>query len=152
MIGVLNRWIMAAEQGGAHIVASRDWHPPGHISFREQGGPWPAHCVQETEGAQFCDGLRLPPAVEVVSKGTDLNADCYSDFEGTGLADRLKRMGIRRVWIGGIALDVCVRATALDAVKAGFETHLIQDGTQAIDDASGRRTVDELQGAGVTVH
>ena len=60
VVPVLNRWIEAARAGGAAVVASRDWHPPGHVSFRERGGPWPAHCVQGTDGAAFHPGLRLP--------------------------------------------------------------------------------------------
>jgi nicotinamidase/pyrazinamidase len=152
MIDVLNQWIDSAQNSGSQIVITRDWHPADHVSFREQGGPWPAHCVQGTWGAQFCDELRLPEKFEVVSKGADRNIDSYSDFEGSGLAEQLAQAGVRRVWVGGLALDVCVRATVLDALEAGFETHLIREGTQPIDEDAGRRALEEMQAAGAIVH
>src|SRR5690349_9197046 len=70
VVPVLNRWNEAASAGGATVVASRDWHPAGHVSFRERGGPWPPHCVQDTKGAAFHPGLRLPADVLIVSKGS----------------------------------------------------------------------------------
>ena len=72
VVPVINRWLQAAHEGGAKIVVSRDWHPVGHSSFREQGGPWPAHCIQDTKGAQFHPKLNLPPRVMVISKGTQI--------------------------------------------------------------------------------
>jgi nicotinamidase/pyrazinamidase len=145
---VLNRWIETAQKGGAEVVASRDWHPAGHVSFRERGGPWPAHCVQNTWGAEFHPALLLPSRTQVVSKGTDPDRDNYSAFENTGLAETLKRRGVRRLWIGGLAQDVCVRATVLDALKEGFETHLIEEATRPVDADAGRRAIEEMRGAG----
>src|SRR5690606_20243179 len=104
-------------------------HPPDHASFREQGGPWPTHAVAGTPGAEFRSTLRLPPDAEIVSKGTERDRDCYSAFRDSGLAERLRSAGVRRVWIGGLALDVCVRETALDALREGFEVHLLREGS-----------------------
>jgi nicotinamidase/pyrazinamidase len=151
IVPVINRWIRAAQQRGAKVVASRDWHPEGHISFQSQGGPWPRHCVQGTEGAEFHAELELPGNTQVISKGLSPARDNYSALDGTGLADDLRRAGIGRVFIAGLAEDVCVRATALDACRAGFEVHLIKDATRPVDPAKGERALAEMQQAGVLV-
>ena len=151
IVPVLNRWIDAALAGGAAIVASRDWHPPDHVSFQACGGPWPTHCVQDTPGAAFHEGLRLPADAQVVSKGDDPDRDNYSDFAGTRLADWLRARGVQRVWIGGLALDYCVRATALDALGERFEVHLVKAGTRPIDPHGGQQAIAELRAAGCIV-
>jgi len=157
VIPTLNRWIDAAERGGAKIVASRDWHPPEHCSFHQQGGEWPPHCIQGSEGAQFHPALRLPADALIVSKGPELERDSYSVFEeavdreGHDVVKQLKQEGIRRLWIGGLALDVCVRATTLDAVEAGFEVHLIRDATSPVDERAAPKALDELRAAGVFI-
>lgn len=149
VVEVLNRWIERATRDHARVVASRDWHPPQHVSFREQGGPWPSHCLQETEGAAFHPALELPEDAEIVSKGMRQDADNYSAFDNTGLAEELRRAGVERVWLGGLAQDVCVRQTALDARKAGFEVHLIEDATRPVDPQQGEAALREMQAAGV---
>lgn len=151
VVPVLNRWIEAAQRVGAPIFASRDWHPPGHVSFTEQGGPWPVHCVQGTPGAELRNDLRLPAGAEVLSKGEAPDHDDYSAFQGTGLAEKLRDAGARRVFMGGLALDVCVRASALDSVKEGFETYVILPATRAVNLNPGddERTINELHEAGV---
>lgn len=150
-VEVLNRWIDAARHGGSCIVASRDWHPPGHVSFRARGGPWPEHCVRETEGAQFFDQLRLPDQTVIVSKGVDPDADQYSPFEASDLADWLTDQGVRRLWVGGLAREVCVRATVLDAIRAGFEVHVVVEGTAPVDPVQGERALEELRDAGAVL-
>jgi nicotinamidase/pyrazinamidase len=151
IIAPLNAWIVQAEHGGAVIVASRDWHPRGHPSFKTEGGPWPEHCVQDTPGAAFCSGLRLPVKALLICKGVRLDRDQYSAFDETGLAAALRKRGVERVWITGLALDVCVRATALDAVKAGFETHVVLRLCRALSLASEREALDEMRKAGVNI-
>jgi nicotinamidase/pyrazinamidase len=153
VVPVLNRWIQAAEEAGAPIVASRDWHPHNHISFKEQGGPWPRHCVQNTPGALFHPGLNLPARIRLVSKATESDQESYSALGGTGLAEELKRGGIRRLWVGGLALDFCVRATVLDALREGFEVHLIKEATRAVNvhPGDGERAVREMQTAGCII-
>lgn len=153
VVPVLNRWMRAAEEGGAKVIASRDWHPPGHVSFQVRGGPWPAHCVQNTAGAELHPGLDLPVHARVISKGTDPDRDNYSAFDGTGLADELNQQGVRRVWVGGLAQDVCVRATVLDGLQAGFEMHLIKDATRAVNAHSGdgERALQEMREAGCVI-
>ena len=95
VIAPLNRALDAFQARGLPVIATRDWHPPGHCSFRERGGPWPVHCVQGTHGADFHPTLRLPPGAVVVSKGTDPAREAYSGFEGTPLADMLRSATLR---------------------------------------------------------
>jgi nicotinamidase/pyrazinamidase len=148
VIPVLNDWIDAAQAEGVPIYASRDWHPAHHVSFEESGGPWPEHCVQDTPGAQFHPDLKLPDSTVKISKGVRLDKDQYSAFDDTGLADYLKDKGVERVWIGGLAEDVCVHATVLDACKAGFETHLIPDATRPVTPEGGEKARREMEEAG----
>jgi nicotinamidase/pyrazinamidase len=153
VVPVLNGWIEEAERAGALIVASRDWHPPDHVSFEERGGPWPRHCVQGTRGAEFHPGLRLPPGTMILSKATDPEREAYSDFEGTDLAERLRARGVRRLWVGGLALDYCVKATVLDARREGFETHLIESATRAvgIEPSDENRALEEIRLSGAII-
>jgi nicotinamidase/pyrazinamidase len=146
----LNEWISEAIRRGVPVFASRDWHPAGHISFKQRGGPWPPHCVQNTPGAAFHPDLNLPPNAQVISKATSPDQDSYSAFGGTDLAQRLRSAHVKRVWIGGLARDYCVRATALDAIREGFEVHLIVDATRAVDvnPDDGQRALEEIQRAG----
>ncbi|MSO70539.1 MAG: isochorismatase family protein [Alphaproteobacteria bacterium] len=132
VIPVLNEWLAAARALGVPVYASRDWHPRGHMSFTERGGPWPPHCIQDTQGAEFHPALKLPPDAIVVTKGVRFDQDQNSAFDQTGLAVELKRAGVRRLWVGGLAEDVCVLASVLDARKAGFATHLIPEGARPV--------------------
>ncbi|RLI36059.1 nicotinamidase, partial [Candidatus Bathyarchaeota archaeon] len=116
-----------------HIYATRDWHPPNHKSFREYGGIWPAHCVQGSVGAEFHPDLELPEDVIVISKATDPDREAYSGFEGTNLLEDLRSRGVRRVFIGGLATDYCVKSTVLDALRYGFETYLLVDAIRGVD-------------------
>ncbi len=151
VVPVLNRWIERARRLGVPVFASRDWHPKGHLSFKPQGGEWPVHCVQGTTGADFHPDLVLPPDVSVVTKGDRTDRDQYSAFDATGLADELRRRGVTRVFVGGLAEDVCVRATALDAVKSGLKTHLIAGATKPVTPAGGKAAIKEMRQAGVVI-
>lgn len=148
VVPVLNRWVAAAVNSGVPVFASRDWHPRQHLSFDESGGEWPVHCVQDTAGAQFHPELALPDDAIVVTKGTRFDRDQYSAFDETGLAGELRRRGVRRVWIGGLAQDVCVRATVLDALREGFDTIVIEDATRPVTPAGGERALEEMRQAG----
>lgn len=152
IVPVLNDWIAAAQRSGIPVFASRDWHPPGHVSFQEQGGQWPAHCVQHSPGADFHPDLQLPPGVVIIDKGTDPQRDCYSALAAEPLQDELRRRQVRRLWIGGLALDVCVRATVLDALRAGFDVHLIADAVRAVNPSRADSTLHELAAAGALIH
>lgn len=151
VIPVLNDWISAAVQAGVPVYASRDWHPAHHVSFKESGGQWPEHCVQDTPGARFHPDLALPGDAVKVSKGVRLDKDQYSAFDDTGLAGNLDERGVGRLWVGGLAEDVCVRATVLDACKAGFETRLIPDATRPVTREGGEKARREMREAGAIV-
>jgi nicotinamidase/pyrazinamidase len=115
------------------VVATRDMHPPDHASFAEQGGPWPAHCVVGTAGAALHPSVASLPIQRVQDTGTDRDDEGYSAFAGTGLAGWLREQGVGRVEVAGIATDYCVRATALDALKDGFETTVLADAVAAVE-------------------
>lgn len=153
VVPVLNEWIRQARQAGVPVFASRDWHPPGHVSFRERGGPWPPHCVQGSWGARFHPALELPPDAVVVDKGDDPDRDAYSAFQGTDLARRLREAGVRRLWIGGLAQDYCVRATVLDALRHGFAVYLLREATRPVDvrPGDGERALQEMAAAGAQI-
>jgi nicotinamidase-related amidase len=153
IVPVLNTWIDRARRAGAPIYASRCWHPRGHVSFRERGGPWPPHCVQNTPGAEFHPDLRLPAGTPIISKGTDRDRDEYSAFGTADLVGRLREHEVRRVFVGGLALDYCVRASVLDGLAAGFAMRLIRDATRPVDaqPGDGERAVAEMRAAGAAI-
>lgn len=146
----LNRVIRAFEQVGRPVFYSRDWHPPDHCSFKAQGGPWPPHCVAGTSGAGFAPDLRMPIEANVISKATTSERDAYSAFQGTTLTAQLRSAGVRRVFIGGLATDYCVKATALDARQNGLEVELLADAVRAVEvqPGDGERALQEMQKAG----
>lgn len=151
VIPLLNDWIAAAADKGVPVYASRDWHPKNHVSFQAQGGPWPPHCVQDTAGAGYHPDLRLPDDAVKVTKGVRFDHDQNSVFDETGLDAQLRREGIKRLWVGGLAQDVCVRATVLDARKAGFEVNVILEATRPITDEGGAEARREMSEAGAGV-
>jgi nicotinamidase/pyrazinamidase len=151
VVPVLNRWLAAATEVSVPVIASRDWHPAGHCSFTDQGGEWPPHCIQDSSGAAFHPDLALPAHAVIVSKATSTDRDAYSAFDGTGLAEDLERASIKRLWIGGLAQDVCVRATVLDALEAGFEVHLIPEATRPVTAEGGETAAQEMASAGAHV-
>jgi nicotinamidase/pyrazinamidase len=133
IIPALNEYAKIFKEADATIIASRDWHPPNHMSFVDQGGPWVPHCVQDTEGASFSPDLKLPEGTMIVSKATNPQKEAYSVFDGTGLDEELKKKGTSRVFIGGLATDYCVLNSTLDAKKLGYEIVVLADATRGID-------------------
>lgn len=150
VVPVINAYIGLFKDKGLPIVATRDWHPPNHCSFKDRGGPWPPHCVQGTPGAQFAPGLELPPDALIVSKATDPQEEAYSGFQGTDLHERLKSMGVRRLFVGGLATDYCVLSTVKDALSLGYRVFLLRDAVRAVDahPGDGDRAVEEMVSLG----
>lgn len=157
------------------VVATQDWHPPDHLSFASQhpdreigeqielGGLeqilWPDHCVQGTRGAEFHADLNQTSIDRIFPKGTDRLIDSYSGFydnghqKSTGLGEYLQEQLVKSVTVLGLATDFCVKWTALDAVKQGFQTRLIQTGCRGVDLSPGdvERACQEMQHAGVKI-
>ncbi|MCH8122455.1 MAG: nicotinamidase [Bacteroidetes bacterium] len=149
VVPILNRWIAAAVARGVPIYASRDWHPVGHVSFNERGGPWPPHCLQDSDGARFHSNLELPDSAVIVTKGVRFDQDQNSAFDQTGIVEQLRKDGIQRLLVGGLAEDVCVLATALDARREGFEVALIADATRPVSTQKGEKARKKMRDSGV---
>lgn len=155
VVPVLNRYAERFGEAGVPVFASRDWHPAKTKHFQAYGGVWPPHCVQGTRGAEFHPGLEMPEGTVVVSKGMDPEQDAYSAFQaedghGTLFARALSACGVRRLWVGGLATDYCVKATVLDALREGFEVRVLADAIRAVDlqQGDGERAIAEMRGAG----
>ena len=157
------------------VVATKDWHPPDHGSFaanhpgKKPGDRimldgmeqilWPVHCVQNTHGVEFAPSFDTNRVAHVFHKGTDPMIDSYSTFfdnahrRHTGLAHYLEKRGIKDIYLLGLALDYCVKYSALDARQLGFDTHVILDGCRGIDLHAGDidRALDEMKCAGAVL-
>ena len=154
------------------VVATKDWHPPNHGSFalnhkgKKPGDRiildgveqilWPVHCVQNTQGAEFAPSFDTNRIAHVFHKGTERNIDSYSTFfdnahrRHTGLAHFLEKRGIKDVYLMGLALDYCVKYSALDARYLGLNTYVIVNGCRGIELESGDidRALEEMKRAG----
>ena len=135
------------------VVATRDWHPPDHGSFAEQGGPWPVHCVAGTPGAELHPALERSAVDVIVDKGADPATEGYSGFQGTDLARLLRERAIDRVTVVGLATDYCVKNTALDALREGFAVTVDSGAVRGVEVQAGdsRRALDELRAAGAAI-
>jgi nicotinamidase/pyrazinamidase len=135
------------------VLATRDWHPPGHGSFTEQGGPWPVHCVQDTEGAELHPALDTSAIDVVIEKGQDPGTDGYSGFDGTRLAELLRERDVDRVTIVGLATDYCVKNTALEALQEGFGVTVDTSAVRGVDVEPGdsERALEEMRAAGAAL-
>jgi len=135
------------------VLATRDWHPPDHGSFTEQGGIWPVHCVQGTEGAELHPDLDTEAIDVVVDKGQDPGTDGYSGFDGTRLAELLRERGVDRVTLVGLATDYCVKNTALEALQEGFTVIVDSTAVRGVDVEPGdsERALAEMRAAGASI-
>ncbi len=149
IIPIIQECIKLFSKRGALIVATRDWHPPDHVSFKENGGPWPRHCVRNTSGAEFV--VDLPEDAVIISKATEPDKEAYSGFENTKLAEVLRERGIKKIYVCGVATEYCVRATAMDALKLGFEVHLLTDAVKGINPEDEKRAMAELKKSGAVM-
>lgn len=150
VVPVLNEYIKLFQAAKAEVFATRDWHPPNHISFKAYGGPWPPHCIQRSKGAKFHPDLKLPVDTSIISKATDSSKESYSGFDGTMLGDALEKICVTRVFVGGLATDYCVKNTVLDAIERGLETVLLMDATRGINVKPGDvdKAIDEMVAKG----
>ena len=133
VVPIMNRYIALFQRQHLPMVATRDWHPADHFSFKAQGGPWPEHCVAGSHGAEFSPILKLPETAEIISTGVNRNAPGYSGFENTDLENRLIGLHAKRLFIGGLATDYCVLYTVLDALAHNYPVYLLTDAIRAVD-------------------
>jgi nicotinamidase/pyrazinamidase len=162
VIPFINDQIADALRAGAVVVYTQDWHPETTPHFEKDGGIWPVHCVAGTAGAEFHPDLDVVDEAVVVKKGVE-GEDGYSAFNirdpesgqvsATGLADQLRGRGVNGIAVLGLALDYCVKETAIDSVTDGFETTLLADGTSAVNlrPGDGSRAVADIAMSGATV-
>lgn len=160
VVPIVDAEVRAALDAGATVIYTQDWHPPSTPHFEKDGGVWPVHCVADTWGAQLHEDLKVDGPV--VRKGVD-GGDGYSGFsvrdpvsgeeEATELGSLLDDAGVRRVVVVGLAGDVCVKETALDAVRLGYEVELPRPATAFVElePGDGERALAELREAGVRV-
>jgi nicotinamidase/pyrazinamidase len=157
VVPILNRYIKKFAELGLPIFATRDWHPQKTRHFNTDGGPWPPHCIQGTEGGKFHPRLVLGDDVIVVSKGMDPDADSYSGFQAVDgnhvqLAELLRERGVERIFVGGLATDYCVKATVIDGLGEGFQVVLLEDAVRGVNlkpnDAT--QAIEEMVRAGAT--
>jgi nicotinamidase/pyrazinamidase len=127
IVAPVNALLASFEEASLPIVLTRDWHPKEHSSFQAGGGLWAPHCVQHTHGAEFHPSLRVPAGAMVISKATRKNEEAYSGFQGTDLAARLRRAGVKELFVCGLATDYCVKNTVLDALGLGFTAYVVTD-------------------------
>jgi len=128
-----NQLIKWFDSEGLPIVFTRDWHPIDHISFKENGGIWPTHCVAGTIGADFHKDINFPSVAIVVSKAKSEKKEAYSGFQGTGLASTLRDMGVEWLVVIGLATDYCVKNTVIDALKLGFQVQVVNEGIRGVN-------------------
>ncbi len=135
------------------VVATRDWHPPDHGSFAAQGGPWPEHCVQGTEGAELHPSLDRALVDVVVDKGQDPATEGYSGFEATDLAELLRERGVDQLTVVGLATDYCVMNTALDGLRNGFAVTVDSNAVRAVEvePGDGQRALEAVRAAGGSI-
>jgi nicotinamidase/pyrazinamidase len=142
---------LAADPAFDVVFATRDWHPSNHASFAEQGGPWPAHCVQGTPGAELSQRLDHEHIDVVIDKGVTVDGDGYSGFESEQLRTLLRTERVVAATIVGLATDYCVAATARDALREGLIVTIDRDAIRGIDTEGTERALRELQDAGAVI-
>lgn len=155
IIPFLNKYIAIFQKANFLIAATRDWHPPVTKHFKQYGGLWPAHCIQNTWGAQFHPSLELPADTIIFTKGTAETKEGYSGFDGVDpqgipMYNFLQSRHISTLSIGGLATDYCVKRTVLDALNFGFKVNLLTDAIKGIDLRPGdsQRSINEMSSRG----
>lgn len=135
------------------VVATRDWHPPDHASFETEGGPWPVHCVRGTHGAEFHPAMEEIDVDAVVDVGREREDEGYSGFEKSDLADILRERGVDEVHVVGLATDYCVRASAIDAAREGFDVTVVEDAIRGVDvnEGDSQRAIADMREAGARI-
>ena len=137
------------------VISTQDWHPANHISFKERGGPWPPHCVQNTRGAELHPDLKIDTIAHYFRKASSPDKDDYSEFAGKDdrgrfLNDVLQGHGVRKVYVVGLATDYCVLETVLNGLKYGYEVYAVTDAMRAVNvnPDDGAKALQKMAGSG----
>lgn len=135
------------------VAATRDWHPADHASFEAEGGPWPVHCVRGTHGAEFHPAMESIHLDAVVDVGQGRDDEGYSGFESSDLARILREREAGEVYICGLATDYCVRASAIDACREGFDVTVVEDAVRGVevDEGDSERALADMRAAGARI-
>jgi nicotinamidase/pyrazinamidase len=145
----LNDYITRFHRAERPIAASRDWHPEDHMSFEAEGGPWPPHCIQDTEGADYHPDLELPADTHHVRKGRDPDEEDYSAFKGGPDLDAwLEDNDVERVYVGGLTTEYCVKNTVEDALDRDYQVFLLLDAIKPVDPDDGDEAIADMLQAG----
>lgn len=147
----VNYYLKLFSSKGIPVFATRDWHPENHISFDVNGGRWPVHCVQWSRGADFAEGLELPPDTFIIDKGDRPELEAYSGFQGTVLNNLLKERGVRRIFVCGVAAEFCVKNTCIGALNLGYTIFVLKDGVKGLTKDSEEEAVRDLLRLGAVV-
>ena len=137
------------------VISTQDWHPPNHISFKEQGGPWPPHCVQGTRGAELHSDLKTDTIAHYFRKASSPDKDDYSEFagkddRGRSLDEVLRSHGVKKLYAVGLATDYCVLETVIDGLRHGYEVYAVTDAMRAVNvnPADGAEALQKMAGSG----
>jgi len=137
------------------VISTQDWHPENHISFLEQGGPWPPHCVQGTRGAELHSDLKTDTIAHYFRKASSPDKDDYSEFagkddRGRSLDQVLKSHGVKTLYAVGLATDYCVLETVIDGLRLGYEVYAVTDAMRAVNvnPADGEKALQKMAGSG----
>lgn len=155
IIPVLLTYIRRFQSKGLPIFLTRDWHPPNHCSFHNQGGPWPVHCIGGSPGSLPPQSFALPLSAVIIYKAIEPNEEAYSAFQNTPLHRHLHALAVRRLFIGGLASDYCVLNTVKDARALGYDVCLLTDGIKAVNvhpDDGRRAELEMIRLGAVPVH
>lgn len=140
-----------------HVVFTRDWHPENHCSFADPpefvDGSWPVHCVADSPGAEFHGDLHIPADAIIINKGAGPNAEAYSGFSGTRLAEHLRAANVNRIFVCGLATDYCVKQTALDGLKEKLTVFVMENACRGVNfpPGSAAAAIETLKKAGAHV-
>ena len=156
IIPAINKYIKIFSEKKLPIFSSRDWHPKKTTHFKEFGGIWPRHCIQNSKGAEFHPKLELPKEAILLYKGMDPEKESYSVFQaqdqnGMSFLNLLKILGVEEIYIGGLAADYCVKFSAIDALKERFKVKLLVDAIKGVNlkPEDSESAIREMVGSGV---
>jgi len=137
------------------VISTQDWHPANHVSFTQQGGPWPPHCVQGSPGAELHADLETSKVAHYFRKASSPDKDDYSEFagkddQGRNLNEVLESIGVKRLYVVGLATDYCVLETVMDGLKNGYEVYAVTDAMRAVnvDPDDGSKALRKMESGG----